>query len=190
MEEQVKDKRSAIMGAALKLFTQKGFHGTSTALISKEAGVATGTLFNYFPTKEDLINNLYFEVKGRLSVCMKQGLDSEKSFESRLELVWGNLIRCCVSNPDEFNFIGQFSSSPYISKITREEAMKEYGFITDLAEEGISSGQLAGECVELSMMMFYQASRAAVTFILESGQDMETVIEEGFSFLWNGMAGY
>jgi len=51
MKKQVKDKRTAIIEAALKLFTERGFHGTSTAQISKEAGVATGTLFNYFPTK-------------------------------------------------------------------------------------------------------------------------------------------
>ncbi len=70
MKEHVKDKKTAIMGAALKLFTERGFHGTSTAQISKNAGVATGTLFNYFPTKEDLINSLYFEVKGNLGHSM------------------------------------------------------------------------------------------------------------------------
>ena len=36
MKEQVKDKKTAIMKAALKLFTERGFHGTSTAQISKE----------------------------------------------------------------------------------------------------------------------------------------------------------
>ncbi|MDD3246000.1 MAG: TetR/AcrR family transcriptional regulator [Methanosarcina sp.] len=56
MKKQVEDKRTAIIETALKLFTERGFHGTSTAQISKEAGVATGTLFNYFPTKEDLVN--------------------------------------------------------------------------------------------------------------------------------------
>jgi AcrR family transcriptional regulator len=67
MKKQIEDKKAALLKAALKLFTERGFHGTSTAQISKEAGVATGTLFNYFPTKEDLINGLYFEVKGELS---------------------------------------------------------------------------------------------------------------------------
>jgi AcrR family transcriptional regulator len=60
------------MKAALKLFTERGFHGTSTAHISKEAGVATGAFFNYFPTKEDLLNSLYFDVKGRLSRSMEK----------------------------------------------------------------------------------------------------------------------
>ena len=59
MDQQVQDKKTAIMNTALKLFTERGFHGTSTAQISKELGVGTGTLFNYFPTKEELINSLY-----------------------------------------------------------------------------------------------------------------------------------
>ncbi len=40
MKEQIKDTRAAILESALKLFTERGFHGTSTAQISKEASVA------------------------------------------------------------------------------------------------------------------------------------------------------
>ncbi|WP_440948412.1 TetR/AcrR family transcriptional regulator [Methanosarcina sp. T3] len=59
------------MKIALKLFTERGFHGTSTAQILKDVGVATGPLLNYFPTKGALINDLYFEVKGRFSCSIK-----------------------------------------------------------------------------------------------------------------------
>ncbi|MFZ2497575.1 MAG: TetR/AcrR family transcriptional regulator [Methanosarcina sp.] len=51
MKKQLKDKRKAIIEAALKLFMERGFHGASTAHISKEAGVATGTLFNTSPPR-------------------------------------------------------------------------------------------------------------------------------------------
>ncbi|AAM03807.1 TetR/AcrR family transcriptional regulator [Methanosarcina acetivorans] len=92
MDPQVKDKKTAIVDAALMLFTERGFHGTSTAQISKEAGVATGTLFNYFPTKEYLINSLYFEVKGELSRCMGKGIKAESTFQDKLRKLWSNLI--------------------------------------------------------------------------------------------------
>ena len=190
MDPQVKDKRTAIMDAALKLFTERGFHGTSTAQISKDAGVATGTLFNYFPTKEDLINNLYFEVKGRLSACIKEGLDSEATFEARMKMLWSNFISCGVNKPEEFHFIGQFSSSPYITKITREEAMKEYEFIRALVEEGFRNGEIGNYSMELAMMILYQSSRAVVSLILDTGhlQDTDEIIEEGFEILWRGLA--
>lgn len=46
--------QKAILNAALELFAERGFHGTTTKEISKRARIAEGTLFNYFKTKEDL----------------------------------------------------------------------------------------------------------------------------------------
>jgi len=50
--------KQAILAAALKLFAEKGFYNTGTRAVSRKAGIAEGTLFNYFETKEDLA--LYF----------------------------------------------------------------------------------------------------------------------------------
>ena len=49
------NKREKIFSTALNLFVEHGFHGTPTSKIAKEAGVANGTLFHHFNTKEDLI---------------------------------------------------------------------------------------------------------------------------------------
>jgi AcrR family transcriptional regulator len=46
--------RKAILKAASGLFSRKGFHRTTTKEITRKAGIAEGTLFNYFRTKEDL----------------------------------------------------------------------------------------------------------------------------------------
>jgi AcrR family transcriptional regulator len=54
-KERTKGK---ILAAALQLFRENGLEGTTTKQISKRAGIAEGTLFNYFRTKEDLA--LYF----------------------------------------------------------------------------------------------------------------------------------
>ncbi len=189
MKKQVKDKRTAIMEAALKLFTERGFHGTSTAQISKEAGVATGTLFNYFPTKEDLINSLYFEVKGRLSRSMGTGIEIESTFQERLRRLWSNSINWGVDNQEEFLFVGQFCSSPYITKYTREEVMKEYIFLHNLVNEGIKTGEIKDFSPELTIAMFYQGSRTVVSLILDSNValDKDRLIEKGFQIIWNGL---
>lgn len=190
MKEQVKDKKTAIMGAALKLFTERGFHGTSTAEISKEAGVATGTLFNYFPTKEDLINSLYFEVKGQLSQSMGKEIEVQSTFQEKFRKIWSNLIKWGVDNQEEFLFVGQFCSSPYITKFTREEVMKEYVFLHDLVNEGIKTGAIRDFSSELVIAMFYYASRTVVNLILDSdsSQDKNKFIEDGFQIIWNGLA--
>src|SRR6476661_4336729 len=46
--------RQQILKAALDLFSTRGFFQTATREISRKAGIAEGTLFNYFETKEDL----------------------------------------------------------------------------------------------------------------------------------------
>lgn len=190
MKKQVNDKRTAILDAALKLFTERGFHGTSTAQISKDAGVATGTLFNYFPTKEYLINSLYFEVKGKLSRNMGKGIETENTFQDKLKKLWSNLINWGVENQEEFLFVGQFCSSPYITKFTREEVMKEYVFLHNLVNEGIATGEIRDFSAELTIAMFYQASRTVVNLILDSDQskDENELIEDGFQIIWRGLA--
>lgn len=189
MDKQVKDKKTAIMDAALKLFTERGFHGTSTAQISKDAGVATGTLFNYFPTKEDLINSLYFDVKGKLSRSMGKDIQTQSVFQDKLKKLWYNLIEWGLNNQDDFLFVGQFCSSPYISNYTREEVMKEYVFLHDLVEEGIANGEIRDYSGGLIIGMFYESSRTVVSFILSSGpEDKNKVIEDGFQIIWRGLA--
>jgi len=55
----VTDKREAIMGAALDLFVERGFHGTAVPEIAQAAGVGAGTIYRYFEHKEALVNALY-----------------------------------------------------------------------------------------------------------------------------------
>jgi DNA-binding transcriptional regulator YbjK len=50
------DKRNAILDAATRLFAKRGLTAAPRSEISKQAGVAEGTLFTYFKTKDDLIN--------------------------------------------------------------------------------------------------------------------------------------
>ena len=57
-EKNKEQTKKRILAAALQVFREKGFDHATTRQISKIAGIAEGTLFNYFKTKEDLA--LYF----------------------------------------------------------------------------------------------------------------------------------
>jgi len=52
--EKKQNIRSRIVASALALFQAKGFDATTTKLIARRAGIAEGTVFNYFPTKEHI----------------------------------------------------------------------------------------------------------------------------------------
>ncbi|MDK2799014.1 MAG: hypothetical protein PWQ70_633 [Clostridiales bacterium] len=56
------DKENAIIEAAVKVFSQKSYHGSTTSEIAKEAGVAEGTIFRYFRTKKDILSKILIKV--------------------------------------------------------------------------------------------------------------------------------
>ena len=51
--------RQRLIRAALELFTTRGYHDTTTAQIAKKAGVAEGTIYRHFASKQQLANELY-----------------------------------------------------------------------------------------------------------------------------------
>lgn len=54
-EEKLTEAQQRVLDAAVEVFAERGFHGTSTAEIAKRAGVAEGTIFRHFKTKKDLL---------------------------------------------------------------------------------------------------------------------------------------
>jgi AcrR family transcriptional regulator len=190
MADNAHEKREAIINAALKLFTERGFDGTPTALISKEAGVATGTLFRYFPTKEALINSAYSTAKGNLVRAMRDGLEDRKTMESKMRLIWGNTIRWGLRNPDELLFLEQFAASPYITRITEEEAMRQFEFFGELIEQGVSGGKLKDIHRGLMIEMMFSACIAVIKKILAHRlhDQTEMLIDSSFELVWGGLA--
>ncbi len=69
------DKRSQIFEAAVSIFSQKGYHGATVDDLASAAGVAKGTIYNYFKNKADIFTQLYTEVESRIW----QGLEAVKA---------------------------------------------------------------------------------------------------------------
>ena len=55
------ETRKRILKVSQKQFAQQGFEQTTTRDIARDANIAVGTLFNYFPTKESIVENLVNE---------------------------------------------------------------------------------------------------------------------------------
>ncbi len=191
MAEDVQDKRAAIITAALILFNRRGFHGTPTSMISEQAGISAGTLFLYFKTKNDLINSVYFGAKERMGQAIYKGYEDEPDIRNKVKRIWGNIIRWGVENPEEFMFIQQFSSSPYITDITQEEVEKNFMFLYDVIDDGVKNGVLKNLDRRLAMEMLYQANAAVIRTILQhrDTRDMDRLIDRSFDIVWSGVVG-
>lgn len=77
-DDRKRDKRARILAAARELFDAHGFHDTSTRAIAKQAGVGVGTVFVYFPEKQDLLLQLFYDtIEPALDAALASRPDGE-----------------------------------------------------------------------------------------------------------------
>jgi AcrR family transcriptional regulator len=183
------DNREKILATALALFTERGFFGTPTSLISKEAGVATGTLFFYFPTKEELIDTIYRRIKGEAAQAMCQGFDTEKTAQEKIRHLGINAVVWGIQNPAKLKFMEQFAYSPFVSTTAHEEGMSHFHFLGDLVRDGIREGAIRD--TDPSLLFCMMASSLSGLIAQASGTEdpakREEIIKEGLDFIWNGL---
>ena len=95
-------KKQALLEAAIELFAKDGFWQTTTASIAQEAGVATGTLFTYFPTKNYLIDELYLTIKHEALAELQREPKLHGSFEAVFREIHTRLLKWGSANPKKF----------------------------------------------------------------------------------------
>ena len=87
-----------LIRAALELFSSRGYHDTTTAQIAKKAGVAEGTIYRHFPSKQQLLNELY-RAALRWAAKAVEDLGNTQPPRARLALVAQGLIEGAVRDP-------------------------------------------------------------------------------------------
>ncbi len=83
------DKRERILRAAIKVFARKGFYATRVSEIAKAAGVADGTIYLYFQSKEDVLVRIFEDRITRLLEVLRNELARSPSFEERMRRIVG-----------------------------------------------------------------------------------------------------
>ena len=115
------NKRDNILNAALHLLVKQGEQATSMKWIAKEAKCGIGTMYNYFPSKDELISELYLEIKTNLFNSIRKVLDANAPVKQQFVDTWLKAIDFAHSNPLEYRFLEIFSHSPKISKQATEK---------------------------------------------------------------------
>jgi len=115
------DKKEKILQTALDLFVSQGFNDTPTSKIAKQAGVATGTLFYFFSTKDELIVSLYLKLKSEAAENINSVLTNVNNSKEIIKAYYVESLKWSLKNQNEFLFLAQFSNSPYLKKIGADE---------------------------------------------------------------------
>jgi AcrR family transcriptional regulator len=87
-EYKKRQKRERLLNASLQLFREKGYEHTKVSDITQAAGVAKGTFFNYFPTKERVLLALGEQMLGRLGQINATDIFQQQTTRGKVKAVF------------------------------------------------------------------------------------------------------
>jgi AcrR family transcriptional regulator len=160
------EKRSAMLAAATGAVASLGI-AAPTARISRDAGVAEGTLFVYFPTKNDLLCQLYLELKADLRNAIAAGYPAEADVRDRFQHLWNRLIEWGVSNPEKREAMRKLAVSEKVAEAKRKAEDEACNDVLGMIEADFEKGALrkqpvaflAGTMNALADMVFEMAAK-------------------------------
>jgi len=112
----VNDKRTAILDAALTMFSEHGVDGVAVPEIARRAGVAIGSIYRYFPSKEALVNELYRHEKEALGLRLNPPADRKPTPEESFAAFWARLVSFAREEPRSFRFLELQDHRPYLDE--------------------------------------------------------------------------
>lgn len=185
----MKEKEQKILDAALKLFVERGFHGTSTAEIAKTAGVATGTLFHYFKTKEELINKLYLYTKESMFTHIKGHFNDEKLLKDNLKDLWLKFVKFGINEPYKIHFILTFHTSPFITSLTKEQLETQTDELLGVYKTGIEHKELKKVSFEIMIEFFWGNVVSTLNYLNKYPEKLDDInLNHAFELFWSGIS--
>ncbi len=109
------DRAAAVRGALRTLVARNGFHGASMSAVASQAGVATGTAYTHYASKDELVLAAYLETKAQLAQAAMAGLAAGARAAAQFRSIWLATYRHLQANPDHARFLLQVDHSPYRS---------------------------------------------------------------------------
>ncbi|MEL3928473.1 TetR/AcrR family transcriptional regulator [Aeromonas enteropelogenes] len=185
------DKRRQILDAALTLCAEDGLQGAATARIAKAAGVANGTLFHHFPSKEALILQLYQDVKQRMGAAICEA-DPALSLREQTRHYWQLAMAWMLAHPNELKFVLGFFHSPMLARETRSKVLNDaLRFLPALLAQGQASGELMQAPAPLMLEVCQGQFLACASLFVdqpELGQDAHWQAS-AFALFWSAISG-
>lgn len=159
------DKQTDILNAALRLFVEKGEQATSMKLISKEANCGMGTMYNYFASKEELMNRLYKKVKDELWANVFENFDFAASIKIKLLTAWSGIIEFGLKEPLKFKYLALFSDTSKIKEKSEAVSESKENYLLDIYEEGKQQGILKNyDTAQLILFNYGAIMKNIITF--------------------------
>ena len=163
------DRAALVRRALVELVAERGFSGTSMASVAERAGVATGTAYVHYTSKDDLVLAAYVELKADLGLAATGAIDRTALPSERFRLMWFAIRNHLAANPERARFLVQVEMSPYADAGHAAAMAMDDGNLL----EAVGADMLE-LFVDLPGLVLYDLSIGPLVRLIASGDDLET----------------
>lgn len=179
------EKRAAILEAATEAVASSGT-GAPTARIAKAAGVAEGTLFTYFPSKDDLLNALYLSIKQDMRSTLPDITD-ESDPQAIFRQLWDGMIDWNLDSEAKSKAMRQLAVSDLITAETRATGSAPFRDIEAMFAAITGRGALKDVSPAFAGALLQSFAETVTQFISREHGQRARYKQAGFAMLWNAI---
>jgi AcrR family transcriptional regulator len=175
------------MSAATRVIAGQGL-GAATATIAKEAGVSNGSLFTYFDTKADLLNQLYLELKTEMGTAALGGLPAGDDAREQVLHMWSRWLRWASAYPEKRRALAQLEVSDEITPLTHQAASRAMKGVAELLERSRENGPMRDAPLAFVVALANALAEATIDFIIDDPDNADAHARTGFDAFWRMIA--
>ena len=187
-EEELTRRRSEIANTAVQIFTEKGFSETSMREIAEAAGVGKSTIYDYFPSKDEILINFIGEATRQLTVWAEEILAQDLSTAEKIRRIMCKHLEHLLANKQQFLKVtleAQRLSTDSQKRIQRHRHDYQ-DLMCDLVQEGIKSSEFRPVNPLLTVRVMLTLLSSAVYTTRPTGSPEEMLLDT-LDILFKGM---
>lgn len=180
-------KRDSIIDAAARVIAAHGL-GAPTAMIAKDAGVSNGSLFTYFSTKSDLLNQLYMELKADMAAAALGGLPAGNDVREQLRHIWFHWLRWATSSPDKRRALAYLDVSGDVTPDSRRIARQALSAVQEILQRSYRDGPLRDAPPGFVIALMSALADTTIDFMVLDAANADKHAAIAFDALWRIVA--
>lgn len=181
-------KAEAIHEAARTLVLRTGFSGLKMADVAKEAGLATGTLYVYYTSKEELVAEAFASTKQRIAAALLSAQLVEGNYYESFQNLWNAYFSYCYAHPAEMLFVEQFIYSGYLPEQIIKQASDLYLPLDQFINAGKQGGILLDIDTEIIKAQLMGSIHEIIKYSLHSQLTIDASLRElCCNMAWNSV---
>jgi AcrR family transcriptional regulator len=181
------DKRNAILAAATQVIAELGV-SAPTAKIAKVAGVAEGSLFTYFSSKDELLNELYLELKSELREEMMSGYPKTQNVKKRAAYGWQKYVDWGVAHPHKRKAMALLGMSDRVTEKSKAAGMRTFAEFNAMMQESVTNRALRDQPPAFVSAILATMAETTMDFMSRDAAQAEGYRSAGFEAFWHAIS--